>query len=451
MDNCEAVSWEHLPADILQHIADHFTTKEWVRMSRACRAMQALQPSTIAMVSSSLQAPVWLRKHWGQANRLTIECTSAELHLFIPSDARMPQLPCLSHLTISSHPGPATACIAEPRAQSRGRKFIKAISSHLCFRAEESSCVLERGTEAAELSPVEALKLLLSCGTSLVLLSVKCDFCFRDFDLPSLKSLRHLLLDTQVFSMPRFEAIRGLKYLISLQLRRTAYAYPVSYEMDLSSLPHLANVNISSACVTDIKMPESAVLSFSCLEEYGLSPACLSRLAESKKIECVKMRYRHIYACTFMELSQCRVLYWDHFEAIYRPYVFAGAKFTRLTELYITADNVNIHLASSLKFLNVLHIHALVTLKVASDNFEGLAAQLCECSISLLGKGYWSEVRDLANAMAAAGKRMSHVTSPVNQLCNSAGLFYGRHFWSDRIWCHPQWPCKCGACSRCLM
>lgn len=93
MEATAGVGWEHLPTAIWMQIAGHLSMEDWVRISRACRAMQGVQPPVIRIEQMDAWAFRWLHKHWHCANVLDISCKAADMHRLIPDHAAMPSFP----------------------------------------------------------------------------------------------------------------------------------------------------------------------------------------------------------------------------------------------------------------------------------------------------------------------------------------------------------------------
>jgi hypothetical protein len=423
MEATAGVGWEHLPTAIWMHIAGHLSRKDWVRISRACRAMQGVQPRVIRIEQMDAWAFKWLHKHWHCAKVSDISCKAADMHRLIPDHAAMPSFSSTRVLKVD-------------------------VDGEIPAPAHKSSWVA---------TPAAVLELLISCCKGLTLLWVTDQRAFREFVLPPVSTLRHLILDVQHMETSALASIEEMKLLKTLLLG-PSFCYkdcspPMCEVLDLSRLPKLKHVSIRLCYVRDSKLPHNAAVSVTDLAKKSMSTLSWYRLVEGRHVRTITCFSEKVTESPFVPSSGCKNIFWMHYRA-HSAYAFAafdGQSFRNLRELYVTQYAVQMYLASSLQSLVVLHVHAEQDLTVTCDDYDILAGRLREVSFCWEKGDFPMTVLDFVSAMAAQGKRMLRIVNVANaHHLLRCGMFYGRHCWRGEKKSKVVWPCGCGACINCI-
>lgn len=243
-----------LPVDVLQQIAESFSTRDWVTgCGSTCKLLSQLQPLQIDVstshwtMSRSMAGNVesvirWTIRHWRDAR--TIDMTMFPLAKELPPDA------CPDSLISAMDNAAGQSCIAQALREFRGT-FVSELMTWKRMSARERT-----GTQAprplyVSSGPLEALcALILPLMSRLQALNLFISFIPQ---LPPFQELRNLELHAVKFGgvqglVSRLTALKTL--LLSCEHEEAVMA-----ELDLAQMPRLRRLRLDSVFPKRLALP----------------------------------------------------------------------------------------------------------------------------------------------------------------------------------------------------
>ncbi len=192
-DSTPVTHMPQLPEEIWAIIASKMTTMEWMSVSRTCRTMYSVQPSSITLMPRQIRDFRWLIKHWKQVRDLSLDMELTKHHTIAKcAMTMMKEVHQLSQLKLLKLSAPVaedlkcSECVINEFRRDFGERYLVDLDTKNC-----PICEHIRRAKGDEWSA------LLACFVQQAAHVQTLSFKLTTLDMPLVNTLKHLLLNVE--------------------------------------------------------------------------------------------------------------------------------------------------------------------------------------------------------------------------------------------------------------